>query len=88
MNIEISRALGTLQGMANEFFAALPALGIALVVFVPFYYAAKGIQSLVSRVTRSPTGVEVKKEWPCPSMWPNSRARRSARARCAACWRK
>jgi hypothetical protein len=24
MNIEISRALGTLQGMTNEFFAMLP----------------------------------------------------------------
>ena len=51
MHIEISRALGTLQEMVNAFFAMLPALGIALIVFGLFYYAAKGIQSLVSHVT-------------------------------------
>ena len=51
MDIEISRALGTLQGMANDFVAVLPTLGIALIVFVLFYYAGKGLKSLVSRFT-------------------------------------
>src|SRR5688572_26948259 len=51
MIIEISRALKTLQEMGNEFFAMLPTLGIALIVFVLFYYAAKGLKSLVSRLT-------------------------------------
>jgi small conductance mechanosensitive channel len=37
--------------MVNEFFAMLPTLGIALMVFVLFYYAAKGLKSLVSRLT-------------------------------------
>ncbi|MGE3539032.1 MAG: mechanosensitive ion channel family protein [Candidatus Tectimicrobiota bacterium] len=51
MNIEIARALGTLQGMVNDFFALLPTLGIALLVFGASYYAAKGLKALVSRVT-------------------------------------
>ena len=49
MHIEISRALGTLQEMVNALFAMLPALGIALIVFGLFYYAANCLEHIIKK---------------------------------------
>jgi small conductance mechanosensitive channel len=52
MNIDISRAWTTLQAMINGFIAALPNIVLALISFIFFYIAAKGISSLVGRLGR------------------------------------
>ncbi len=50
MNIDTSQALKTLQAMGNSFFRLLPHLVLALIVFLLFYFAAKGVRALVRRL--------------------------------------
>lgn len=48
--MDVSNAWETIVGMVNGFFAALPSLFLAIVVFVIFYFAAKWVRSLVKRL--------------------------------------
>ena len=47
-------AVSQLQDMVDGFFALLPLIGIALVVFVLFWFVARGLRSVVHRVTPGP----------------------------------
>lgn len=47
-------AVGTVQGMMDTFFAALPRLAVALVVFAIVWMVARGVQRLVHRITPGP----------------------------------
>ena len=47
-------AVSTVQGFVDGFFAALPRLAVALLVFVFFWLVAKGIRNVVHRVTPGP----------------------------------
>lgn len=51
MNIDFSPAIAKLQGMLTGLIAALPNLAVALLVFVLFYVLARGIGSLVRRLS-------------------------------------
>lgn len=51
MNFDFSPALDKLEGMLTGLIAALPNLVVALLVLVLFYFAARGIGSLVRRFT-------------------------------------
>ena len=52
-------AVGQVQAMADAFFAALPRLGVALVVFLLFWLVAVGIRALIRRVTPGPRDAPV-----------------------------
>jgi small-conductance mechanosensitive channel len=47
-------AVGTVQAMLDSLFAALPRIGVALVVFFLIWLVAKGVQRLVHRITPGP----------------------------------
>ena len=47
-------AVSQLQDMVDGFFALLPLIGIALVVFMLFWFVARGLRSVVHRVTPGP----------------------------------
>jgi small conductance mechanosensitive channel len=49
--VSLSKAWETIQGMVDSFIAALPNIGLAIVVFALFYLGAKWIRSIVERVT-------------------------------------
>ena len=49
-----SQAIGTVQGFVNESYALLPALVVAIVVFLLFLAVARGIRNVVHRVTPGP----------------------------------
>jgi small-conductance mechanosensitive channel len=51
MQAEVGRALATLQGMANTFWALLPNIVLALIVFGLFWLAGRGVRTLVRRVS-------------------------------------
>ncbi|MBD2774008.1 mechanosensitive ion channel family protein [Iningainema tapete] len=51
MNAEISLAWDKVQGMINGFFALIPSIVLALIVFTIFLFVARGIKKLVKRVT-------------------------------------
>ena len=48
-------AVGQVQAMIDGFFAALPRVAVAIVVFLLIWLIAKGVRSLVHRVTPGPT---------------------------------
>ncbi len=52
---ETGEAVETVQGMVEGFFALLPKLAVAVVVFLLFWLIARGVQKLVHRVTPGPT---------------------------------
>jgi small conductance mechanosensitive channel len=47
MNIDPSRAIDTMQRMVNGFFALLPKLAIAVIVFLVFFFVARGINAAI-----------------------------------------
>ena len=47
-------AIGTVNDFANNFYAALPRIAVGIVVFLAFLFVARGIRSLVHRVTPGP----------------------------------
>lgn len=47
-------AIGTVQGFVDGFYAALPRLAVAVLVFAVFWLVAKGIRDVVHRVTPGP----------------------------------
>ena len=47
-------AVGQIQGMIDALFAALPRIGVALVVFALIWLISKGVRSLVHKVTPGP----------------------------------
>ena len=47
-------AVGTVQGFVDAFFASLPRVAVALVVFLFFWLVARGIRGLIHRVTPGP----------------------------------
>ena len=49
-----NEAVDTVQGFVDGFFAALPAIAVAIVVFLAFVLVARGIRSLIHRVTPGP----------------------------------
>jgi small-conductance mechanosensitive channel len=49
MNIDPSRAIDTIQRIINGFFALLPKLAIAVVVFLIFFFVARGINAAVRK---------------------------------------
>ncbi len=51
MNIDISRAVTTIQGMVNGLVALLPNLAVALIVFALTVMAGRGVRTLVRRLT-------------------------------------
>ncbi|NIV40694.1 MAG: mechanosensitive ion channel [Anaerolineae bacterium] len=51
MTVSLSKAWQTIQEMVNSFIAALPNIGLAIVVFALFYLGAKWVRSAVERVT-------------------------------------
>ena len=52
---DTGEAVETVQRLINGFFAALPKIGISLVVFALFWLLAKGVQAVVHRATPGPT---------------------------------
>ena len=48
--MSLSKAWETIQEMLNAFVAALPNIGLAIIVFAVFYLGAKWIGSMVERV--------------------------------------
>jgi len=52
MELEVSTAWTKIQGMINGAIALLPNLVLALIVFAIFWFIARGIKSLVKRLTR------------------------------------
>jgi len=52
MDLEVSTAWAKIQGMINGAIALLPNLVLALIVFAIFWFIARGIKSLVKRLTR------------------------------------
>ena len=55
LKADTSEAVQTVQGLISGFFAALPKIGIALVVFALFWLLAKGVQAVVHRATPGPS---------------------------------
>ncbi|MUG91425.1 mechanosensitive ion channel [Scytonema sp. UIC 10036] len=53
MNAEISAAWNKVQSMINSFIVLLPNIVLALIVFVLFFFIARGIKELVRRLTRN-----------------------------------
>lgn len=53
------QAVSTLTQMADSFFAALPRIGIGLVVLALFWIAARSVRSLVHRVTPGPRNAPI-----------------------------
>ena len=51
---ETGEAVKTVQNMIEGFFALLPAIVVAIVVFLLFWLVAKGVRSFVHRVTPGP----------------------------------
>lgn len=49
--MNLSKAWETIQEMLNSFIAALPNIGLAIIVFALFYLGAKWVRSMVERVT-------------------------------------
>ncbi len=52
MELEVSTAWTKIQGMINGAISLLPNLVLALIVFAIFWFIARGIKSLVKRLTR------------------------------------
>ena len=52
MNIDTSRTLGTIRGLAESFLAQLPHIAIGLVVFLLFFFAATGVRTLIRNVNQ------------------------------------
>ena len=52
-------AVGQVQAMIDGFFAALPRVAVALLVLAVFWLIAKGVRSLVHRVTPGPTNSSI-----------------------------
>lgn len=52
MNFDISKAWVKIQQMVNQLITALPNIVLAFIVFVLFYFIAKGIKILVQHFTR------------------------------------
>lgn len=52
MNFDYSPIWEKIQAMANGFLALLPNIGLAIVVFLIFFVAAKGIRATVRRLTQ------------------------------------
>lgn len=52
MNLAISKAWDKIQGMINGLIVMLPNIVLALIVFALFWFVARGIKSLVKRLTR------------------------------------
>lgn len=52
MNFDFSPAIAKVQGMLNGFIESLPNLVVALIVLVLFYFAARGIGSLIKRLSK------------------------------------
>lgn len=50
MNLDLEKALESLNGMAQALVARLPYILLAVIIFVIFYFAAKGTRNLVRRV--------------------------------------
>ena len=55
LKADTSEAVETVQGLISGFFAALPKIGIALVVFALFWLLARGVQAIVHRATPGPS---------------------------------
>ncbi len=47
-------AVGTVQGYLDAFYASLPALAVAVVVFAILWVAARGVRAVIHRVTPGP----------------------------------
>ena len=52
MNLAISKAWDKIQGMINGLIVMLPNIVLALIVFALFWFVARGLKSLVKRLTR------------------------------------
>jgi len=52
MNLAISKAWDKIQGMLNGLIVMLPNIVLALIVFAIFWFVARGLKSLVKRLTR------------------------------------
>ena len=52
MNLAISKAWDKIQGMINGLIVMLPNIVLALIVFFLFWFVARGLKSLVKRLTR------------------------------------
>lgn len=53
MQFDLKPALVQLQDMVNTFFAALPGIVVAVLVFIAFYFLGKGLRALVRRASES-----------------------------------
>ncbi|MBD0334707.1 MAG: mechanosensitive ion channel family protein [Cyanobacteria bacterium Co-bin13] len=53
MNEEISTLWGKMQEMVNSFFALLPNIVLAIIVFFIFFFVARGIKTAVRNLTRN-----------------------------------
>jgi small conductance mechanosensitive channel len=52
MNLEVSTLWGRVQEMANGFFALLPNIVLAIIVFFIFFFIARAIKATVRKLTR------------------------------------
>jgi small-conductance mechanosensitive channel len=52
MDADVSVAWSKVQGLINGFFALLPNMVLALIVFIIFFLVARGVKMLVKRLTR------------------------------------
>lgn len=52
MNSEFSALWGKMQEMTNGFFALLPNMVLAIIVFLIFFFAARAIKAVVKKLTR------------------------------------
>ena len=55
LKADTSEAVQTVQNLISGFFAALPKIGIAFVVFALFWLLARGVQAIVHRATPGPS---------------------------------
>jgi small conductance mechanosensitive channel len=53
MNDEFALVWKNFQELVDTFLALLPNLGLALIVFLIFFYAARAIKQVVKRITRN-----------------------------------
>ena len=52
-------AVDTVQGFVDTFYASLPRVAVAVVVFLFFWLVARGVKSLIHRVTPGPTDAPI-----------------------------
>ncbi len=52
-------AVDTVQGFIDAFYASLPRLAVAVVVFLFFWLVARGVRGLIQRVTPGPTDAPI-----------------------------